>query len=150
MQQQLFLQQLAQLPIAPVPYLYRQQCQGLSVILVGEPAASKQAARFLLEQGATVLHIVTDLPKTGEDIPDDVAMLLAAEQQYDALVLVSTAELSLINMFKHYRQKLYLYRAGTAVPAAVYLSLLSDEVSRRVMSQQFYLLQHNWVKIYVN
>ncbi|GHG69333.1 hypothetical protein GCM10010919_19200 [Alishewanella longhuensis] len=142
MHQQLFLQQLAQLPVAPVPFIDSQQCQGFKVIIAGEQADVTPAARFLAAGGATILELVTDLALGGR-IPPKLAMLLEDDRRYDALVLVSRAELSLLEKFKQYRNKLYLYRSATARPEQVNLNLLSDEVSRRVMSQQFYLLQHN-------
>lgn len=143
MQQQLFSQQLARFPVAPVPYLYNSQCQGIRLVLVGEEAATQQAAQLLKAGGATVLALVTDLALSEESVPQKLAILLAEDSSYEALVIASSAELSLIDKLAQYRTKLYLFRPAAEQQEQTNLSLLSDEVSRRVMSQQFYLLQHN-------
>ncbi|MBU1308403.1 MAG: hypothetical protein KKE30_02575 [Gammaproteobacteria bacterium] len=143
MDQQLFLRQLAELPICPVPFIDGQQCEGLRIILVGEQPAVELAAKLLQGGGAEIVSmLMSDLFVQGT-MPIDLSSKFAAAEDYDLLVLVSTAELQFIDIFAPYRAKLALYRQATSEQQKINLSLLSDDISRRVMSQQCYLLQHN-------
>ncbi len=143
MKQQLFLQQLAKLPVTPIPLLDSRLCQGLRVVIIGEANISGPAVLELTDGGASVIEVMTDLPQNEAQIPRNIAKLLATNTEYDALVLASAAELSLINLFAPYRAKIVLYRAPGTLLQSLNLTVLHDEVSKRVMSQQMYLLQHN-------
>jgi len=143
MDQQLFLRQLAELPICPVPFIDGQQCQGLRIILIGEQPAAELAAEFLKRGGAEIVSMLMSDVFLQGTMPIDLSSKFAAAEDYDLLVLVSAAELQLIDIFAAYRAKLALYRPATSEQQKINLSLLSDDISRRVMSQQCYLLQHN-------
>jgi hypothetical protein len=143
MDQQLFLQQLTKLPVCPIPVIDCQQCHGLRLILVGELPEVEQAAVLLSDGGAEVIAVISAEVMLQGVIPLSLSEQLAAAEDYDRLVLASAAELRFIDIFKPYRAKLALYRIAASSQQSLNLSLLSDETSRRVMSQQFYLLRHN-------
>lgn len=142
MDQQLFLQRLAKLPVCPIPVVDCQQCHGLRIILIGESPQLEQAAALLSGGGAEVIAVVSSEVMVQSVIPLSLSEQLAAED-YHMLVLVSAAELRLIDSLKSYRAKLALYRSASSGQQSINLSLLNDETSRRVMKQQFYLLRHN-------
>lgn len=143
MEQQLFSQRLAELPVAPIVALSCQQCEGLRLILVGESAAAPELGQQLVASGAQIVAIFNADQFCDGEIAPDIAELLAAKLHYDAVLLFGTSELMLMERLSAYRTRLRLYRPAPDPREQQNLALLSDEVSRRVLTQQLYLLRHH-------
>ncbi|GAB58434.1 hypothetical protein [Rheinheimera nanhaiensis] len=143
MESQQFIAKLQQLPISPIPYVNLEQCNKLNIVIVGTPELVVACTSELEQQQANVLMTLVH-NNSSDTLALEATLAGISIHDLDILVLASSHNLLLIEALARFRAKLALYQAKDARSDHANIALLADDISKRVMQQQFDMLQQNF------